>query len=78
MSDVESENEQLTSPLIDVSRVRFADLETVPRTVLTEAIERVRRQARGGGTRDRTFESTLMRESSLEQSVSTGAGTGEP
>ena len=78
MSDVESESGALASPLIDVSRGRFADLEAVPRTVLSDAIERVRRQARGGGTRDRTFESTLMRESSLEKSVSTGAGTGEP
>jgi len=62
-SDVETENDAVVSSLVDVSLVQFADLELMPRTVLSAAIEQVRREACGGFTRDRKFESTLIRES---------------
>lgn len=62
-SDVENENDDVVSSLVDVSLVQFADLELMPRPVLVAAIERVRREACGGFTRDRKFESTLIRES---------------
>jgi FXSXX-COOH protein len=62
-SEVEAEREAAVPPLVDVSHVRFSDLRAMPPKVLAAAIERVLRDARDPGTRDRKFESALIQES---------------
>jgi hypothetical protein len=62
-SDVEAERDEAVPPLVDVSHLRFTDLQAMAPKVLAAAIERVLRDACAPGPRDRKFESALIRES---------------